>query len=394
MTGADRSPYRRHRELAERIEREFRVADWRAGDMYLWPILSQDLFLDIFRSHASDTAPPPPILPIRAATTLATPAMNLWRSRQDLAHCLTRPHRADAIFLGDGVSLDFVDGSWRDRFGEPIIAAYERQGRACFVMQSGNLTRLPWARPTYAANQLAARAAVAARFAKSPKPELPDHGGVMSLLRESGVTAPFLMPERLDLRARTVAAQAAEFERVLDRVQPSVAFTVTYYAGLGHAFALACRRRRILCVDVQHCPHDGVHRAYQWSTLPPHGYSTLPSVFWTWSKTDAANINGWTGKSSKPWHCAIAGGHTQIASLDRQELERLWGPAGGEIAATNGKSSSPFSRSAGRARNGNRSPIKLRNRRPIGAGGSVAILPLPPSRTKSARRFYSWTVRM
>lgn len=327
MTGAYRSPYRRHRELAGRIEREFPVADWRVGDVDLWPILSQDLFLDIFRRDAADTMPPPPMLPIRAATTLAAPAMNLWRSRQDLAHCLTRPHRADAIFLGDGVSLDFVDGSWRDRFAEPVIAAYERQGRPCFAIQSGNLTRLPWARPTYAANQIAARAAVAARFAKSPEPDLPDHGGVMSLLRESEVAAPSLMPGRVDLRARTVAAQAAEFERVLDRVQPSVAFIVTYYAGLGHAFALACRRRRIFCVDLQHCPHDGVHRAYRWSTLPPHGYSTLPSAFWTWSKSDAARIDAWTGKLSKPWHCAIAGGHTQIASLDRQELERLWGNA-------------------------------------------------------------------
>ena len=74
-------------------------------------------------------------------------------------------------------------------------------------------------------------------------------------------------------------------------------------------------------------------------------------------------------------------------------IAKSWSGCGalqaGEIAATNGKSSSPFSRSAGRARNGNRSPIKLRNRRPIGAGGFGAILPLPPPSTKSARRFYS-----
>src|SRR5690349_7867270 len=117
-------------------------------------MLSQDLFLDIFRNAAADTARSPPSFLLRAASSVARPALNLWKSRHDLAHWVTRPHRADAIFLGDGVSLDRVDGAWRDRFGEPVISALERQGRSCFAMQSGNLARLPWARPTYAANQI------------------------------------------------------------------------------------------------------------------------------------------------------------------------------------------------------------------------------------------------
>lgn len=321
MTSGRPSPYRLHRELVDRIERKFRVPDWRTGDVDLWPILSQDLFLDIFRSAAADTAAPPPPLPIRAVGSLATPVLNLWKGRNDFAHRVSRPRHADAIFLGDGVSLDRVDGAWRDRFLDPIIAEYERQGRSCFVMQSGNLTRLPWARQTYAANRIAARAAVAARLAKRPELQLPDHAGVVNLLAHAGVAAPALATERIERRARVVTAQAAEFDRVLEQVRPRLAFTVTYYAGLGHAFALACRRRGILCVDVQHCPHDAVHRAYRWPALPPRGYSTLPSLFWTWSQADAQDIERGV---KRPWHRAIAGAHTQIAALDAPELERLW----------------------------------------------------------------------
>lgn len=330
MTSPRPSPYRLHRELAERIEREFRISEWRAGDIDLWPILSQDLFLDIFRNAAADTAPPPPSFARRAATGLATPVLNLWKSRNDVAHRISQPHRADAIFLGDGVSLDRVDGSWRDRFAEPIISAYERQGGSCFVMQSGNLTRLPWARPTYAANVIADRAAIAARLARHPQLELPDHAEVMTLLHRAEAMAPSLSRGRIERRARVFAAQAAEFNRLLDRVRPNVAFTVTYYAGLGHAFALACRRRGILCVDLQHCPHDGVHRAYRWLALPPRGYSTLPGLFWTWSESDAANIERWSGKLVRPLHRAIAGGHSQIAGFDAPELQRLWHSAAGE----------------------------------------------------------------
>jgi hypothetical protein len=319
------SPYRLHRELSERIERKFAVCEWRAGDVDLWPILSQELFLDIFRSAAADTAPARPPFPLRAVSSLATPALNLWKSRNDLDHFAGRPHRADAIFLGDGVSLDRIDGSWRDRFLEPIIGEYERQGRNCFLMQNGNLTRLPWARPTFAANRIAARAAVAAIMAKRPELERPDHAGVMGLLQQAGVAAPSLAPDRIERRARVVAAQAAEFDRVLEPVQPRVAFTVTYYSGIGHAFALACRRRGILCVDVQHCPHDGVHRGYLWPAIRPRGYSTLPGLFWTWSQADAENIERW---AKRPWHGAIAAGHTQVAALDATHVERLWRGAG------------------------------------------------------------------
>lgn len=318
------SPHKRHRALVDAIERDFRVADWRAGDVDLWPIASQDLFLDLFRSAGGDTAPAPSGFAARAATTLATPALNLWRSRRDLAHWLPRPRRADAILLGDGVSLDHIGGAWRDRFGEPVVAALERQGRSCFVMQNGNLARLPWARPTFAANRLSARAALVTALTSGPAIQLPDHAAVMRFLDAAGVNTPSLAPERLAHRARSIATRAAVFERILRRVRPGIAFVVTYYAGLGCAFALACRRRGILCVDLQHCPHDGMHRAYRWSTLPPRGYSTLPGLFWSWSVLDAADIHRWADTLAQPWHRAIPGGHTQIAALHDGVGEQLW----------------------------------------------------------------------
>ena len=320
MTKMEPSPHRIYRELVDRIERNCRVVEWRSGDIDLWPLASQDLFLDIFRNSGADTAPPPQPFAIRAASTLATPATNLWKSRADVVHWVPRPYRTDSILFGDGVSLDRIDGAWHDRFGEPIVAALERQGRSCFVMQSGNLTRLPWARPTYSANQVGARAAVKAALTKVPNVDLPEHSAVMELLNLAAIAAPSLTRERLGRRARAVLAQAAAFDRLLKRVQPKVAFVVTYYAGLGHAFALACRRRGILCVDVQHCPHDGPHRAYSWSQVPARGYSTVPGLFWTWGDRDAALVRRWNGS---PWHRSIFGGHTQIAMFCHMESELL-----------------------------------------------------------------------
>jgi len=324
----------------DEIEREYRVADWRLGDLDLWPLSRQDLFLDLFRSQGGDTAPPPPPFVVRATSGIATPISNLWKSRHDLAHWLPRPRRSDAILLGDGVSLDYVHGAWQDRYGEPIATALGRLGRSTLVLQPGNLARLPWARPTLAVNTVAARGALAAALSPGPAPDLPDHAGVMDLLARSGIAAPSLTIARLARRARMAAAHAEAFGHILRRARPALAFVVTYYAGLGHAFALACRRHGVLCVDLQHCPQDGAHRAYRWPSLPSEGYSTLPGLFWTWSAEEAARIEHWTATLDRPWHRAINGGHSQIAGFHEvdSKIAGAWGAAfdaatGGRTAA-------------------------------------------------------------
>jgi hypothetical protein len=336
MSCAAEPVQQRHLRLVEAIEDRFDVAGWRSGDVDLWPPARMDLFLDMFRAVAGDTAPPPPPPLQRIAGDVATPLTNLWKSRRDLAHWVPFPRPADAILLGDGVSLDRIDGAWRDRHGEPVMEAMERLGRTTFLMQPGDLSRLPWRRPTYAANAIAVRGAVAAKLDRRPGPDLPDHEAVLELLHREGVTAPSLARARLSRRGRTIAAAGRQFQKLLRQVRPRLAFTVTYYAGLGHAFALACRREGVMCVDLQHCPQEGGHRAYRWRTTPEPSYSTLPAVFWTWSEAEASEINRWADGS--PWRQAVHGGHAQLQSfLEDGEPTRRWdegfAAVGGHVVA-------------------------------------------------------------
>jgi hypothetical protein len=321
MTSPPDRVHQRYLDLVDGIEARFAVARWRSGDVDLWPPARVDLFLDLFKAGGADSAQaPPPFLP-RMAGNLATPLTNAWKSRGDLDHWLPWPRPADAILLGDGVSLDRIDGAWRDRHGEPVMAALERQGRTTFLMQPGGLERLPWARPTFAANTIAVRGALAAALDQKRPVDLPDHGAVLAFLEREGVRAPSLALPRLVKRARTIAATAARFQQVLAVVRPRLAFAVTYYAGLGHAFALACRRQGLLCVDLQHCPQGGAHRGYRWSNLPARGYSTLPAVFWTWTAEEAAAVEAW----ASPWHRPVHGGHSQLAAyLDDGPVARRW----------------------------------------------------------------------
>lgn len=308
------SLHRHYLELVDEIERVFPVARWRAADLEVWPLARMDLYLDLYRRHVGIAPSPARSLAPRALERFALPIVNLWKSRHDLQHWLARPKPADAIFLGDGVSLDCIDGRWRDRYGEPLMAALQRRGRETFVMQTGDLSRLPWYRPTYAANIVALRGAKRRAWVKAAL-ELPEHAPLMQYLAKGGLNAPSLSERSLRHRAQSVLATATQFESVLRVVGPKLAFVVTYYADLGPAFLLACRRQGILSVDLQHCPHEGAHKAYTWKALPSTGYGVLPAVFWNWTQADAMHIEHWAGQLSRPWHRSVFGGHLQLASF-------------------------------------------------------------------------------
>jgi hypothetical protein len=190
-------------------------------------------------------------------------------------------------------------------------------------MQPGGLTRLPWHRPTYAANMIAGRGYQPGFAAHLPL-ELPQYGEVREFLSGNGVCAPSLAEENLRERTGIVAATALEFERILSIIRPTLAFVVTYYAELGPAFMLACRRMGILSIDLQHCPQEGAHKAYDWLAVPSAGYATLPAVFWNWTASDAAAIGRWTGALAQPWHRSVYGGNRQIAPfLDSQDPQSM-----------------------------------------------------------------------
>ena len=306
--------HRRYLTLVDEIERRFPVIRWKRGDLEIWPLARMELYLDMYWANAGRQRPDGTPFRVRSLARIARPLRNVWRSRRDLAHFVVRPKPAYAMFLGDGVSLDFVNGSWRDRFSEPLIAALERRGLTSFVMQRGDFSRLPWCRRTFAANLIAGRGYRPNEEPANPV-ELPELKEVVGFLEAAGVHSASLERDYLTRMANVAAATATEFERVMHIVKPTLAFVVTYYADLGHAFLLACRRQGILSIDLQHCAQEGAHKAYGWSAVPKTGYASLPAVFWNWSETDAAAIREWTGRLERPWHRSLHGGHTQLASF-------------------------------------------------------------------------------
>lgn len=293
--------------LINEIEQRFAVVDWKCGDADLWPLARFDLYLDMYGANNHPARPHTRPFVVRLSGRALKPLLNLWRSRRDLKHWLGWPRQAAVIFLGDGVSLDRVERVYQDRQGENLMRALEERGKKTFLMQAGEVVRLPWRRPTFAANVVEAWAwIISPLFARAL--ELPDHREVFAFLSDHGVRAPSLAPEALARRARSILAAAFLFEWILQRVRPKLAVLTSYYAGLGPAFVLACRRRGILSADLQHAPLQGAPMAYVFSIYPEQGYSTLPVLFWSWTQNDANAVR------CGPHH-SLYGGPPQLVAL-------------------------------------------------------------------------------
>ncbi len=294
--------------LVDEIERQFPVTQWRYGDVDIWPLARMDLYLELYWQANGDR----PENPVRRYLRKIVRAAGEIRLRA--------PSPVTAAFLGNGVSFELVDGSWRDRFCDPLIAAMEERGSSWFLMGSGEpQRRRPQYRPVHSTHLVEVAGHFGARFLRLPM-ELPAHDGVLTVLARSGIVAQSLSVERLVRRARIVSATASAFQRILRRLRPSLGFVVTWYAGLGPAFVLACRRERILSVDLQHCPQGLGHKAYRWSALPHDGYSTMPAVFWNWTKAEAAAIDRWAGGLVKPWHRGFHGGSLSLAGYHKPDV--------------------------------------------------------------------------
>jgi hypothetical protein len=307
--------HRRYVTLVHEIERRYPVSEWKSGDADLWPLARFDLYLDMYWAGVGSSPPRPRAFAVRVLGRLLKPAVNFWRSRKDLAHWRGWPAAAPIVLLGDGVSLDRVDGVYQDRHGEAVIAALERRGLKTSVMQSGEPVRLPWRRTTFAANLVQAWG-----WLLSPlfdrKPTLPGHAQVMAFLAEHDIRAPSLDTRALRRRGRCLGACASLFEQLLKHIKPRFAFVVSYYAGLGPAFILACKRQRILTIDLQHAPLEGAPMAYKFVTYPTAGYSTISDVFWSWTEADAASVQ-------QGPHRSIVGGPPQW-SLFSPEQDAMW----------------------------------------------------------------------
>lgn len=300
----------------QECELSYPVNEWRVDGVPVWPMIRiegrSELLLGAGNDESSGPAKNAQTMAraLRLLGGLVTPLATPLRNLSDWKHEILKLRPVDALFLGDGVSHDCIDGVWRDRYCAPLAEALEADGKRTLLMQP-RAQRLPRERPTYSALWIDAWGQFYSRVRPARSAHLPGLVQVRQHLQRSGIDLTLLGEAILKRVGVRVSAMAHLFDNVLARTTPTVGIAVNYYWPIGYAFNLACRRRNILSVDIQHGGQDGCHEAYnRWSGVPEAGYPVLPAVFWNWHQNDVDAINAWAG--ALPWHRALRGGHPQI----------------------------------------------------------------------------------
>ncbi|TAK98970.1 MAG: hypothetical protein EPO08_17860 [Rhodospirillaceae bacterium] len=205
--------------------------------------------------------------------------------------------------------MDMVDGA---RFAKTVDSVLERAVARCPVakIEIADPRTIQFARTIPSVFLHLAKASRGVVF--DPPYRLENFDAIPPALKAAGVDIPFNEPNLTDDMGK-IFYLARIFENTLKRLAPTVMFQSIYYHIVGMAWVLACRRRNVLAVDIQHGrlgPNEGHYT--QLTTAPPEGYHLMPDLVWCWGRQTKHDIE----VDKKPGcvrHGGIIGGNAWLA---------------------------------------------------------------------------------
>ena len=311
--------------LLRLIEAEVPVERWVVGDVHVWPLFRAQLAIDNFFMYrraaptgartngASVGSRLLSRLPVEPLQNVARNAVSYARARVEDSAANDRLREVDALLYSDGVSFLRLEGTYFERFCDPIRERLARQGRSSLMLTPLGRYHHPrsapsiFVQPRLDVAQL--KGALVSRLRRRHDYELPGFRDAMRIARASFPNAVLRDEANLGRGADYIASYQAVHERMLDRARPRAVFIVSYYGNEAMALIRACRRRSIVTVDLQHGTINDAHWAYaHWSRVPARGFDLLPRWFWVWSESEAEAIRSWSARTNGS-HAPIVGGN-------------------------------------------------------------------------------------
>ncbi len=332
------------------VEERFPVLEWRVGGVQIWPSVRIAWF---FAQWESEYCTPPSsggILPIgRTWRYFARLAEGLfgytracigdWRAQDSV-----RDSR-DAVFLSDGSSFVINRGMRYERFCDPLIEALQARKLTTLLLTPSHLYLRPRATASVFVQPQLDIAIFSAALLGSrwrDTAQLPQNAELRAVMAERDLDHPVLSEQRIIAAAARILSMAAVYERILSKVSPRLAFIVDYYNPSGMAFVLACRRRGIRAVDIQHGVQGELNPAYgRFPNSPINGFDLVPHSFWVWSEVEAQSIRNWAGNAGahrvvvggNPWLDVWLAGCSQFVIEADQVVREMHAAAGGRKIA-------------------------------------------------------------
>jgi hypothetical protein len=120
--------------------------------------------------------------------------------------------------------------------------------------------------------------------------------------------------EEIKKQAGFILALSYILEGALHKKGINAFYLICFYQPVCFAFALACRRLKIPCVEFQHGQQGDSHYMYtRWQNYPKGGYELIPSDFWCWGDVSAARIKEWA--EDEGGHRVWVGGNPKLAAV-------------------------------------------------------------------------------
>lgn len=295
-------------DLLNEVESTLPVSAWTMDGVPIWPLARTRLWWSINDSyqHAryDARADHPVRRRVRQAGQLPADLVRRVAFRGlDRTHEAALRDDADILVLGDNVSRIWIDGSWYDRFCEPIIAGLSELGLQSLHLEPFHLYRRP--RHNRSANIQTAldRLWLKSRLTRQsslPTASLPCHADLIALLDAQSLDSSVVGLEPLVRDGWLVRLQATWFGDLLDTIGArGAAFVDSSLPQF--ALCVATRERGLPSVELQHGQQGELNRAYgRWVNIPPDGYAVMPRYFWVWTDSDADVIRAWS--SQAPGH--------------------------------------------------------------------------------------------
>jgi hypothetical protein len=284
------------------IESRYPVANWRAGDIPLWPIMRVHIYTTLYETYDDQYqgfAPPVRAVGFKRWRHVATRAMGVAWAR---AACMIRPqpntHRHyDTVILDNGSSFDWIKGEAYQRLTDPLHQRMLQEGRSVLQLSQARQHVAPRSMPSRFISAALGWAILRARLQSAPRISASTHADIYALqqqLQRSYPNARFQLAAYAAKASRIVAACSHYFQKVLAQTTPQEAYVVCYYNLIGFAFCHACNQHQIPVADIQHGVQSEWHTGYGRWHIPEGGYSVLPSHFACWGEQEVAAIRQWS----------------------------------------------------------------------------------------------------
>jgi hypothetical protein len=305
-----------------KLEAKYPVNTWRINDVWIWPILRQQIAGYLIREI--DNIRDEKIVVkqknlIRRAFEVVMSGMSLF---------VLRMRQKKTAYLFSGTISHRVDfnGHSHNRYFDPLMDYLEERGETAVLVEYANekINKQYYEpqRVLFLADYLPFFRVLQMLGSRQPKLELDDYNAFLKEIEQNHYIAPRrkrFEPASLVKSVDRIRTYARVYRFLMQQYKTRVALGLCYYNKEMFALNLAASEMGAVSVDMQHGAQGSLHFAYaNWRKHPAGGFNLLPELFWVWDETTAVTLREWISQSPK--NRVVVGGNPWVTFTAEIEL--------------------------------------------------------------------------